>query len=113
MLILSLYLNCLLSGWIHAVLTPVDCLAFGGNFLHSLNIDMQLRWDDASVHFFTLSSCALGFCIGQFSLSFYQSIWDRKASKHGRLIQVSKLWNGVLVCWQASARHLQRWDLSS
>lgn len=35
----------LLEGWIHAVLTPVDCLAFGGNFLHSLNIDMQLRWD--------------------------------------------------------------------
>uniref|UniRef100_A0A8C5K6N8 PHD finger protein 8 n=1 Tax=Jaculus jaculus TaxID=51337 RepID=A0A8C5K6N8_JACJA len=22
------------TGWIHAVLTPVDCLAFGGNFLH-------------------------------------------------------------------------------
>uniref|UniRef100_A0A8V5GWB1 Uncharacterized protein n=1 Tax=Melopsittacus undulatus TaxID=13146 RepID=A0A8V5GWB1_MELUD len=32
------------TGWIHAVLTPVDCLAFGGNFLHSLNIDMQLKW---------------------------------------------------------------------
>uniref|UniRef100_A0A3B3RRG8 PHD finger protein 8 n=1 Tax=Paramormyrops kingsleyae TaxID=1676925 RepID=A0A3B3RRG8_9TELE len=31
------------TGWMHAVLTPVDCLAFGGNFLHSLNIDMQLR----------------------------------------------------------------------
>ncbi|XP_063792478.1 histone lysine demethylase PHF8 isoform X2 [Pseudophryne corroboree] len=31
------------TGWIHAVLTPVDCLAFGGNFLHSLNIAMQLR----------------------------------------------------------------------
>lgn len=31
------------TGWIHSVLTPVDCLAFGGNFLHSLNIDMQLR----------------------------------------------------------------------
>ncbi|XP_025069444.1 histone lysine demethylase PHF8, partial [Alligator sinensis] len=30
-------------GWIHAVLTPVDCLAFGGNFLHSLNIEMQLK----------------------------------------------------------------------
>ncbi|KAM6289095.1 histone lysine demethylase PHF8-like, partial [Aegotheles albertisi] len=30
------------TGWIHAVLTPVDCLAFGGNFLHSLNIEMQL-----------------------------------------------------------------------
>ncbi|KAJ8785718.1 hypothetical protein J1605_006981 [Eschrichtius robustus] len=31
------------EGWIHAVLTPVDCLAFGGNFLHSLNIEMQLK----------------------------------------------------------------------
>ncbi|XP_059962617.1 histone lysine demethylase PHF8-like isoform X2 [Mesoplodon densirostris] len=31
------------AGWIHAVLTPVDCLVFGGNFLHSLNIEMQLK----------------------------------------------------------------------
>ncbi|NXK43248.1 PHF8 demethylase, partial [Piprites chloris] len=31
------------TGWIQASLTPVDCLAFGGNFLHSLNIGMQLR----------------------------------------------------------------------
>lgn len=113
MLIPALCLNFLLSGWIHAVLTPVDCLAFGGNFLHSLNIDMQLRWDDVSVHLLTLSSTALGFFIGQFFLSFHQSIWDRKASEHGRLIQVSKLWDGVLVCWQASAWYLQRWGFSS
>ncbi|XP_041035518.1 histone lysine demethylase PHF8 isoform X2 [Carcharodon carcharias] len=31
------------TGWIHAVLTPMDCIAFGGNFLHSLNIEMQLK----------------------------------------------------------------------
>ncbi|XP_072102311.1 histone lysine demethylase PHF8 isoform X1 [Mobula birostris] len=31
------------TGWIHAVLTPLDCIAFGGNFLHSLNIEMQLK----------------------------------------------------------------------
>ncbi|VDK49509.1 unnamed protein product [Anisakis simplex] len=31
------------SGWIHAVWTPCDSLVFGGNFLHSLNIEMQLR----------------------------------------------------------------------
>ncbi|XP_060226839.1 histone lysine demethylase PHF8-like [Meriones unguiculatus] len=31
------------TGWIHAALTPVDCLAFAGNFLHSLNIEMQLK----------------------------------------------------------------------
>ncbi|XP_011308381.1 histone lysine demethylase PHF8 isoform X2 [Fopius arisanus] len=31
------------TGWIHAVLTPVDSLVFGGNFLHSLNIPMQIQ----------------------------------------------------------------------
>uniref|UniRef100_A0A671RXG5 [histone H3]-dimethyl-L-lysine(36) demethylase n=1 Tax=Sinocyclocheilus anshuiensis TaxID=1608454 RepID=A0A671RXG5_9TELE len=30
------------SGWVHAVYTPVDTLVFGGNFLHSFNIPMQL-----------------------------------------------------------------------
>ena len=31
------------AGWIHAVYTPVDSLVFGGNFLHSFNIDQQMR----------------------------------------------------------------------
>lgn len=31
------------TGWIHAVYTPVDSLVFGGNFLHSLNIPIQLQ----------------------------------------------------------------------
>ncbi|XP_031604264.1 lysine (K)-specific demethylase 2Aa isoform X1 [Oreochromis aureus] len=31
------------SGWIHAVFTPVDSMVFGGNFLHSFNIPMQLN----------------------------------------------------------------------
>uniref|UniRef100_A0A8D3CK39 [histone H3]-dimethyl-L-lysine(36) demethylase n=1 Tax=Scophthalmus maximus TaxID=52904 RepID=A0A8D3CK39_SCOMX len=31
------------SGWIHAVYTPEDTLVFGGNFLHSFNIPMQLN----------------------------------------------------------------------
>lgn len=31
------------TGWIHAVFTPVDTLVFGGNFLHSYNIPLQLK----------------------------------------------------------------------
>ncbi|CAH1393051.1 unnamed protein product [Nezara viridula] len=31
------------TGWIHAVLTVEDSLVFGGNFLHSLNMEGQLR----------------------------------------------------------------------
>ena len=30
------------SGWIHAVYTSQDSLVFGGNFLHSHNIGLQL-----------------------------------------------------------------------
>ena len=30
-------------GWIHAVYTPADSLVFGGNFIHSFNIPMQLN----------------------------------------------------------------------
>ena len=32
------------TGWIHAVLTTTDSIVFGGNFLHSFNIGLQLRW---------------------------------------------------------------------
>lgn len=34
------------TGWIHAVLTPCDSLVFGGNFLHSLDIELQLKIRD-------------------------------------------------------------------
>ncbi|KAE9553656.1 hypothetical protein FO519_003104 [Halicephalobus sp. NKZ332] len=31
------------AGWIHAVYTPEDSIVFGGNFIHELNITMQLK----------------------------------------------------------------------
>ncbi|XP_060577068.1 lysine-specific demethylase 7B-like isoform X2 [Ruditapes philippinarum] len=31
------------TGWIHAVFTPIDSLVFGGNFLHSYNVPLQLE----------------------------------------------------------------------
>lgn len=31
------------TGWIHSVYTPDDSLVFGGNYLHSFNIAMQLK----------------------------------------------------------------------
>eukprot|EP00111_Clytia_hemisphaerica_P022323 TCONS_00065612-protein len=34
------------TGWIHSVYTPEDSLVFGGNYLHSFNIPMQLRIHD-------------------------------------------------------------------
>ncbi|XP_077386768.1 lysine-specific demethylase phf2 isoform X3 [Festucalex cinctus] len=34
------------SGWINAILTPVDCLAFSGHFVHNLSVEMQMRAND-------------------------------------------------------------------
>ncbi|XP_064619317.1 lysine-specific demethylase 2B-like isoform X2 [Lineus longissimus] len=34
------------TGWIHAVYTPKDSLVFGGNFLHTFNVQNQLRVAD-------------------------------------------------------------------
>ncbi|XP_063071848.1 lysine-specific demethylase phf2 isoform X2 [Engraulis encrasicolus] len=31
------------SGWINAILTPVDCLSFSGHFVHNLSVEMQMR----------------------------------------------------------------------
>ncbi len=32
------------TGWIHAVYTPQDSIVFGGNFLQSFNIPLQLKY---------------------------------------------------------------------
>ncbi|KAJ3974162.1 jumonji protein [Lentinula raphanica] len=37
------------TGWIHAVYTPEDTLVFGGNFLHSYNIQTQLKVRDIEI----------------------------------------------------------------
>ncbi|TDL27186.1 jumonji superfamily protein [Rickenella mellea] len=37
------------TGWIHAVHTPTDSLVFGGNFLHSYDVAMQLRIRDIEI----------------------------------------------------------------
>jgi hypothetical protein len=38
------------SGWIHSVYTPTDSLVFGGNFLHGMDIEMQLRIYESEAH---------------------------------------------------------------
>ena len=41
-------------GWIHAVFTPVDSLVFGGNFLCTYNVELQLRFVINTVKFYIL-----------------------------------------------------------
>jgi [histone H3]-dimethyl-L-lysine9 demethylase len=40
------------QGWIHSVYTPKDSIVFGGNFLHNLNVPMQLKFVNPFIHSF-------------------------------------------------------------
>ena len=48
------------TGWIHAVLTPIDSLVFGGNFLHNFHIGLQIRY--GKVNFVNLNSVVAAKC---------------------------------------------------
>lgn len=37
------------AGWINAILTPVDCLAFSGHFVHNLSVEMQMRFGHMNI----------------------------------------------------------------
>ena len=39
------------SGWIHAVYSPMDCINFGGNFLHGLSMAMQVKIEKNKIVF--------------------------------------------------------------
>lgn len=47
------------SGWINAILTPVDCLAFSGHFVHNLSVEMQMRFGHLSYYTHTQPLCNL------------------------------------------------------
>lgn len=47
------------TGWINAILTPVDCLAFSGHFVHNLSVEMQMRFGHLSYYTHIQSLCCL------------------------------------------------------
>lgn len=48
------------AGWINAILTPVDCLAFSGHFVHNLSVEMQMRFERTNIEsWFTIHDSRL------------------------------------------------------
>lgn len=50
------------TGWINAILTPVDCLAFSGHFVHNLSVEMQMRFGHLSYYTHIQSICCVWLC---------------------------------------------------
>lgn len=104
------------TGWIHAVLTPVDCLAFGGNFLHSLNIAMQLKAYEIERR---LSTAELGtfpnfeticWYVGRHLLDTFRGLRENRRPPAAYLVQGAKALTAAFRAWtrrEALGEHAQ------
>uniref|UniRef100_A0A3B3VHV4 PHD finger protein 8 n=1 Tax=Poecilia latipinna TaxID=48699 RepID=A0A3B3VHV4_9TELE len=96
------------TGWIHAVLTPVDCLAFGGNFLHSLNIDMQLRFNTYLVTLSLFFFFYVNFSSGVTLCVFPTGLRENRRHPASYLVHGAKALNNAFRTWtrkEALAEH--------
>ncbi|XP_015278974.1 PREDICTED: histone lysine demethylase PHF8 [Gekko japonicus] len=102
------------SGWIHAVLTPVDCLAFGGNFLHSLNIEMQLKAYEiekrlSTADFFKFPNFeTICWYVGKHLLDIFRGLRENRRHPAAYLVHGAKALNTAFRSWtkkEALAEH--------
>ncbi|XP_061282224.1 lysine-specific demethylase PHF2 isoform X5 [Bos javanicus] len=102
------------SGWIYATLTPVDCLAFAGHFLHSLSVEMQMRAYEVerrlklgSLTQFPNFETACWY-MGKHLLEAFKSSHKSGKQLPPHLVQGAKILNGAFRSWtrkQALAEH--------
>ncbi|NWY58906.1 PHF2 demethylase, partial [Chionis minor] len=102
------------SGWIYATLTPVDCLAFAGHFLHSLSVEMQMRAYEVERRLKIVSLTQfLNFetaCwyMGKHLLETFKGLHKAGQQPPAHLLQGAKILNGAFRSWtkkQALAEH--------
>ncbi|XP_054982612.1 lysine-specific demethylase PHF2 isoform X4 [Sorex araneus] len=102
------------SGWIYATLTPVDCLAFSGHFLHSLSVEMQMRAYEVerrlklgSLTQFPNFETACWY-MGKHLLEAFKGSHKSGKQLPPHLVQGAKILNGAFRSWtkkQALAEH--------
>uniref|UniRef100_A0A452UM13 GRC5 n=1 Tax=Ursus maritimus TaxID=29073 RepID=A0A452UM13_URSMA len=101
-------------GWIYATLTPVDCLAFAGHFLHSLSVEMQMRAYEVerrlklgSLTQFPNFETACWY-MGKHLLEAFKGSHKSGKQLPPHLVQGAKILNGAFRSWtkkQALAEH--------
>lgn len=93
------------TGWIHAVLTPVDCLAFGGNFLHSLNIGMQLKAYEMERRLSCAALCTfpnfetICWYVGRHLLDTFRGLRENRRPPAAYLVQGAKALTAAFRAW--------------
>ncbi|XP_066527012.1 lysine-specific demethylase phf2 isoform X2 [Hoplias malabaricus] len=104
------------SGWINAVLTPVDCLAFSGHFLHSLSVEMQMRAYEvekrlkvASLTPFSNFETACWYT-GRYYLERFKSLHKANKQPAPYLVHGAKIINGAFRSWTKKQALLEHED---
>ncbi|XP_029820518.1 lysine-specific demethylase PHF2 [Manacus vitellinus] len=102
------------SGWIYATLTPVDCLAFAGHFLHSLSVEMQMRAYEVERRLKIVSLTQFPnfetacWYMGRHLLEKFKGLHKAGQQPPAHLLQGAKILNGAFRSWtkkQALAEH--------
>uniref|UniRef100_A0A8C2ITN8 Lysine-specific demethylase PHF2 n=1 Tax=Cyprinus carpio TaxID=7962 RepID=A0A8C2ITN8_CYPCA len=100
------------SGWINAVLTPVDCLAFSGHFVHSLSVEMQMRAYEvekrlkvASLTPFPNFETACWY-VGKYYLERFKGLHKANKQPPPYLVHGAKIVNGAFRSWTKKQVHL-------
>uniref|UniRef100_A0A671TAI6 Lysine-specific demethylase PHF2 n=1 Tax=Sinocyclocheilus anshuiensis TaxID=1608454 RepID=A0A671TAI6_9TELE len=104
------------SGWINAILTPVDCLAFSGHFVHSLSVEMQMRAYEvekrlkvASLTPFPNFETACWY-VGKYYLERFKGLHKANKQPPPYLVHGAKIVNGAFRSWTKKQALLEHED---
>ncbi|XP_053324986.1 lysine-specific demethylase PHF2 isoform X2 [Spea bombifrons] len=104
------------SGWIYATLTPVDCLAFSGHFLHSLSVEMQMRAYEVERRLKIVSLTQFPnyetacWYVGRHLLEKFKALHKSGKQPAPHLVQAAKILNGAFRSWTKKNALLEHED---
>ncbi|XP_075689977.1 lysine-specific demethylase PHF2 isoform X4 [Rhinoderma darwinii] len=104
------------SGWIYATLTPVDCLAFSGHFLHSLSVEMQMRAYEVEKRLKIVSLTQFPnyetacWYVGRHLLEKFKALHKSGKQPAPHLVQGAKILNGAFRSWTKKHALLEHED---
>ncbi|XP_061545104.1 lysine-specific demethylase phf2 isoform X1 [Phycodurus eques] len=104
------------SGWINAILTPVDCLAFSGHFVHNLSVEMQMRANEIEKRLkvktitpFPNFETACWY-VGRHLLERFKGLHKANKQPAPYLIHAAKIINGAFRAWTKKQALLEHED---
>ncbi|KAM3914691.1 lysine-specific demethylase PHF2 isoform 3-T3 [Leptodactylus fuscus] len=104
------------SGWVYATLTPVDCLAFSGHFLHSLSVEMQMRAYEVEKRLKIVSLTQFPnyetacWYVGRHLLEKFKALHKAGKQPAPHLVQGAKILNGAFRSWTKKHALLEHED---